>query len=337
MVPENKGPLVSVLVITYNSSKYILDTLESIRMQSYDCLELIISDDASTDNTELLCQQWISKNKEFFENIKYISVENNTGVSGNLNRAFNACTGEWVKIIAGDDILLRDCIKDNLEYIYLNEDLNIQILFSKFYKLYFKNGEWHQKAMLKDPQTYILFSSCLSNNEQLKLFSREQHYRIITIFMSHKAIKSVNGFDERFPLYEDIPLMYKFLLNGFKLFLLPAYTVSYRVHGDSISLKKTDKIISKWHYQNLIPATLLYKIPMLTRVEAIMVKCKIQIDKYLYESPLNERKFLNVIIYRGLIFPFQLLYFLCKNKIIKDIVKNKQLKNIYFKDQFSHD
>lgn len=53
--------IVSVCIITYNSSKYIEETLESVRRQTYPAIELIISDDASSDDTVYICEQWIAK------------------------------------------------------------------------------------------------------------------------------------------------------------------------------------------------------------------------------------------------------------------------------------
>ena len=55
--------LVSISVITYNSSKYILDTLDSVKAQTYPNLELVISDDCSTDNTIDLCKDWVKRTK----------------------------------------------------------------------------------------------------------------------------------------------------------------------------------------------------------------------------------------------------------------------------------
>lgn len=54
-----KNPLVSVIVITYNSSKYVLETLNSVAAQTYDNIELIISDDCSKDNTVEICRNWL--------------------------------------------------------------------------------------------------------------------------------------------------------------------------------------------------------------------------------------------------------------------------------------
>jgi len=51
MVQNNSLPLVSIVVVTYNSSSTILETLDSIKAQTYRNIELIVSDDHSTDNT----------------------------------------------------------------------------------------------------------------------------------------------------------------------------------------------------------------------------------------------------------------------------------------------
>ena len=80
---DDKKPTVTVSVITYNSAKYVAETLESIKNQSYPNLILQISDDCSTDNTIDICKSWINKNKDRFVKTKIIVSEYNTGVNGN--------------------------------------------------------------------------------------------------------------------------------------------------------------------------------------------------------------------------------------------------------------
>ena len=53
-------PLVSVVVITYNSAKFVIETLESVKSQTYKNIELIISDDCSTDDTVERCRLWLA-------------------------------------------------------------------------------------------------------------------------------------------------------------------------------------------------------------------------------------------------------------------------------------
>src|SRR4051794_20989340 len=98
-------PFVSIIVFTYNSSNYVVETLESAKAQTYRNIELIVSDDGSTDETIPLCLDWLTKNKQEFLRAEIITVEKNTGIPANCNRGVKAAAGEWVKLIAGDDIL----------------------------------------------------------------------------------------------------------------------------------------------------------------------------------------------------------------------------------------
>ena len=71
-------PIISILVISYNSSKFIIDTLESVKKQSYSKIELIVSDDFSTDNTIKLVTKWIEKNKHIFINSQIVEATRNS-------------------------------------------------------------------------------------------------------------------------------------------------------------------------------------------------------------------------------------------------------------------
>ena len=111
-----KLPLVSVVVITYNSSKYVIETLDSIYNQTYEQLELIISDDCSKDDTIPKCEEWLAKNQERFYNAQIITTSINTGIPANCNRGFEKAQGEWIKYIAGDDCLYPYAIEKYIKY-----------------------------------------------------------------------------------------------------------------------------------------------------------------------------------------------------------------------------
>ena len=88
-----RDPLVSVIIVTYNSSKFVLETLESVKNQSYENIELIVSDDASTDKTVDLCKEWIRKNKDRFAKAKLVTAEKNSGIPANCNQGIKIRKG----------------------------------------------------------------------------------------------------------------------------------------------------------------------------------------------------------------------------------------------------
>ena len=105
------NPLVTVCVLTYESSDFVLETLESIKNQTYGNIQLIISDDSSKDSTVSVCQAWLERNMDRFASARIITAESNTGVTANCNRAVKNAEGRWIKLLAGDDILWHDALE----------------------------------------------------------------------------------------------------------------------------------------------------------------------------------------------------------------------------------
>ena len=142
--------LVSIIVATYNSSRFVIETLESAKAQTWQNIELVVSDDCSADNTVELCRNWIAQNKDRFVNTQLITVPANTGVSANCNRMIQSSVAEWIKMIAGDDILLPNCIEDNMQFVHLNPEASI--VFSKV--LLYKNDFTEKNFLVAYPSPY---------------------------------------------------------------------------------------------------------------------------------------------------------------------------------------
>jgi len=118
---NNKNiPLVSVRVLTYNSSKYIAETLDSVYRQTYDNIELVISDDCSKDDTVEICREWLDTHKSRFSQVVFLTSPVNTGVCANSKRSMDATTGEWIKGLGGDDLLIPNAIEDYLTFAVAN-------------------------------------------------------------------------------------------------------------------------------------------------------------------------------------------------------------------------
>ena len=121
--------LVSIIIATYNSSSFVVETLESIVKQTWEKLELIITDDCSGDNTVELCQAWLKNNRERFIYAQILTFERNTGVAANANRGLYVAKGKWIKFLAADDTLKTNCIEDNILWTISHPE--VKVLFSK--------------------------------------------------------------------------------------------------------------------------------------------------------------------------------------------------------------
>jgi glycosyltransferase involved in cell wall biosynthesis len=92
---------ISVIVTSYNHEKYITQCLESILCQKGDIqIEVIIGDDASTDQTRLIAEQFQARYPGI---IFLLPPEKNLGITKNLKRCLDACTGDYIAICEGDD------------------------------------------------------------------------------------------------------------------------------------------------------------------------------------------------------------------------------------------
>lgn len=227
----NDNPLVSIVVITYNSAKYVLETLESAKDQTYQNIELIISDDCSTDNTVEICREWVEKNRERFVRTEIITVEKNTGIPANCNRGLRACRGEWVKSLAGDDIFLSDCIKDNMEYVSVHSDA--QIVFSRM--IHFNDVYKKENLLDYSKQDAVMKAFFQLNMErQLYALAEKCYPAAPTAFYKPEAILSLGGYSGLY-YFEDWSMWLTMLEHGIHLNFFDKETIAYRHHTEGIS------------------------------------------------------------------------------------------------------
>jgi|GEM_PF-1730762 len=117
--------MVSVLVIAYNHKGFILDCLKSIEHQSYENIELIINDDCSKDGTFELAKDWCEQHRDRFTNCICVQNTNNLGLVKNCNSAIGRANGDYIKLIASDDMLLPKAIEAMAEYLDVNEQVQL--------------------------------------------------------------------------------------------------------------------------------------------------------------------------------------------------------------------
>lgn len=217
--------LISVVIITYNSTKYVIETLESVKDQTYKNIELIVSDDASTDDTLTLVKQWLNANKGRFAGYKVVENKTNTGISPNCNRGIMVATGEYIKLIAGDDLLLYNCIEDLLNYSLKH---NLNLAYAKAIPFIDSDNQaCVTKLMAYEKLMYELFD--LNVKQQYRKLLTGFNMYASGLFLKRQFILSIGGFDEEYRMMEDYPFLIKITSMGYKLNLLDKYTVKYRV------------------------------------------------------------------------------------------------------------
>lgn len=246
-------PVVSVSVITYNSSKYVLDTLESVKSQTYPNIELVISDDCSTDDTVKMCRDWIAQNTDRFVNTKVVVAQKNQGISANYNQGMDNCSGEYIKEIAGDDMLLPNCIEDYIQFVSDHPDA-----YFCFGKAIIFDGD---EERCKNYEQYFLYNCFqLSPEEQYKYLLEYGNFICSATFFYNRLKLRELGVrnDERIPMMEDYPKWINILAKGGKLSFLDKEVVKYRMSNNGLSSQH--EVPLRWRQQFAL-LELLYRQP----------------------------------------------------------------------------
>lgn len=293
--------LVSIIVVTYNSEATIIETLDSVKNQTYNDIELIISDDCSSDDTILLCREWLDRNQHRFVETKLVTSLENTGISANLNRGVSKSTGYWIKSIAGDDILLDECIEKNVAYMKHHPDF--EILFSKCYMFNEKDGRHNIFGTLPTKEGVEFLN--LTTEEQVIVLYYAVFVPSPTCFIK-RSLCDRFCYDERYPAFEDSPFFIKLAENGVHLNFMDEYTVKYRF-ADSSSHPSTKlenerlwQSYIKYFYEDTI-GKIIDKYPIIYRYK----KARIKLSEFRIYVLGNKPSFLNRIlsfIYRLLLY-----------------------------------
>lgn len=228
-MPETDTPLVSVCVIAYNSAKTVIETLDSIYSQTYPRLELIVSDDCSKDNTVELCRGWIDEHEERFINTNLIVAEKNGGVGKNDNMAFSYATGEWIKPVAGDDLLSPNCISDNVGFIRSLQEVNVAFSMARIMKTVEGESVVTDEYLVgNDIEQFF----ALSAEEQYHKLLYNNFVPVVTAFLKRDFVLA-NPIPETYPYLEDWPYWLRLTKKGVRLYYFEKDTVLYRV-GNSL-------------------------------------------------------------------------------------------------------
>ncbi len=113
-----KSPLVTVIALSYNHEQFVVESLQSVLDQTYANVELIVVDDASTDNSQQVIADFIADKPE----IKYLPLSANVGNCKAFNIGLKAANGEFIIDLATDDVLLPTRIEQGLASFSLYDD-----------------------------------------------------------------------------------------------------------------------------------------------------------------------------------------------------------------------
>jgi glycosyltransferase involved in cell wall biosynthesis len=206
---------ISVIITTYNRYSFVQKALQSVMLQTRKPDEIIVIDDASTDETSSFFAQ--------HPEVIYQRNENNLGVSASRNRGLQAARGEWICFLDSDDQWYPQKLEKQLHALSLNREY----LIAHTNEIWIRRGRRVNQGKRHEKYGGWIFEKCLP----LCVISPSS-------VMIHKTIfQSIGNFDLELPACEDYDLWLRICLKHPVLFLDEPLVLKTGGHPDQLSHK----------------------------------------------------------------------------------------------------
>lgn len=219
--------LVSILVPCYNHEKYLDDCLNSLCEQTYQNIEIIVIDDCSSDNSYKILKEWEKRLSERFCNVYIERNERNQGICRNLNKMLKVAKGEYIKLLASDDMLFPNAIENFINYA---KNCTDDIIFSNIViipenaKYPVISAENFPKRYLKQPSVGRGLTGELCGDNFIAAPG---------VFIPRRTFEKFGVFDEKYSL-EDFEYWLRVSITG-SFGYLDEITALYRQSAASLS------------------------------------------------------------------------------------------------------
>lgn len=219
-------PLVSFLVATYNRAGLVQQCVRSILEQTYENIEIIVIDDASTDGTESLLRN------EFGEKIKYLCNNINRGVAYSRNLALDYARGEYIGLLDSDDLLLDKGHVETAIGIF-ESGQQIAVFTSDAYCLDLRGNRIYGKT----------FFETVIDHRDIELVSGVKDFEYIFCHGVHSCgaifrkdiIEAIGFLNTAYKIDWDEDFFLRASACGEKIYYHNKPTVGYRIHSNNFS------------------------------------------------------------------------------------------------------
>jgi len=220
---DRPSPKVSIAIITYNQIDFLKEAIESCLSQTFQDFEIIIADDGSTDETH----EYVTSLAETDHRIVPVLSTTNTGVTSNSNRAFHACSGEFIAWLGGDDLMLPSKLEEQVALMESDPDCalcyhDVEVFESQTGKIlrHFNSGPKGLKPREGGAEALLIHGTINCGCATMVRRSACPEY----------------GFDEKIPVASDWLHWIETTRNGSVKFL-PKILGRYRRHAGNLTAK----------------------------------------------------------------------------------------------------
>ena len=312
----NEHPLVSVVIVAYNHEEYISQAIESACNQSYPNIEVLVIDDASTDNTPNIISELLNKYK-----FCYIRNKKNLGsASANFYRALNYIKGDFLAVLSGDDYLHPDKIAHQVK---LMKKMGADAVLSNMYIVDSKNN-----VLGKIVSDHFLVSLNTDNRKLVDVFAEWSGYHMIQSgLFKLQAVRECSFVWEKCKL-DDAPLVFWLIYKNYKIYFDTTALTFYRIHSSNTNLNIWKAFLIDLSAVNIFPEK--YKLKAMAgvfkgQVFRLLTKSdykigeiiKLSVAKFILSPNVRSFKWMVKAIATGLLIKNKVLLKIA-NRIFKD-------------------
>lgn len=232
-----KYPLVSILIPMYNSSEFLEETLNCALHQTYQNLEIIVSDDCSSDNSVDLVKDFMVKDSR----IKLLTNTCNLGMCGNWNRLFREAKGDYLLKLDADDIISTNFIETLLPIAITHHADIISAAYEVRQENKYRSIPIHQK--LQEGFVSDLVSTIIFHNP----------FHLVFSLLNAKFVDKISNQQSVFLETEvgDAEFLIRSAFHKAKLYFYPEVLGYYRMHQNNSS--RTPLKQSRSFYFDVLP------------------------------------------------------------------------------------
>ncbi len=226
-------PKVSVLVPTYNREKFIRQAIDSILRQKYDNLEILISDNYSQDRTIEIINSFTD------ERIKVFRQDQNKGIFPNHNFLLHRATGDFIKYVHADDLLLEESIHN---FVNIFQSQNNKVAYVAAASIFID-----EQGSEKNIFPFALGLEKIWEPNELTLLSRRLGNIIgnpMSVMFRRESLLNVN-FEEEYKNSADWRLLLV-LSERFSVYSTKKALTKYRIHEGSLSHQNHLVLSTQW-------------------------------------------------------------------------------------------
>ncbi|MEZ4853407.1 glycosyltransferase family 2 protein [Flavobacterium sp.] len=234
-------PLVSVICISYNHEKFVEEALNSVLQQSYTNIELIITDDCSTDNSKTVIEKWLLQHPT----ILFLPNTKNLGNTKTFNNAVKYANGDYIIDLAADDVLKPECVATQMATFLNSKYEKLGIVYSNI-NIVNENGAFMNTYYTeKDkPESGMIYNMIISRSA--KICS-------VGSMVKKEVFETVGYYNENLA-YEDLDLWVR-ASRVFQFKYIPETLVNKREFSSNLSsyfYKKLNKKTWRLNYSSYL-------------------------------------------------------------------------------------